>query len=495
MHEAQQALPSKVDVVIVGSGFSGLCVAILMKREGLHDFVIFEQAAQLGGTWRDNHYPGAACDIPSSLYSFSFEPNPHWTRVYPQQAELQAYVNACADKYALRQHLHTCAAVTAARFDDALQLWRVKVNDAYEVLARVLVSGTGGLSRPALPDIAGLEHFAGPVFHSARWCHVVSLAGKRVAVIGTGASAIQFVPQIVRQVGYLALFQRTAPWIMPKPDRALSAGERARLGRYPGLQRLQRALVYMRQEYRAIFFTRWPKVLASLQPQLLRYMRHKVKDPVLREKLTPDYVMGCKRILLSNDYFDALVQPRVDVVTAGIERVSAAGVHTRDGVLHEADVIILGTGFQTGDVGLPFPVLGRGGVALDETWAAGPSAYLGCTVAGYPNLFLMTGPNTGLGHNSMIYMIESQARYVVDALLTMRRRRLHAVEVQPDVQQAYNRALQIRLRHTVWATGGCHSWYLSRDGSNRTLWPGFTFSFRWRTRVFDIGRYARWPAR
>ena len=495
LHNAQPPLPSRADVAIIGSGFSGLCVAIRMKLAGLHDFVMLEQATQIGGTWRDNDYPGAACDIPSNLYSFSFEPNPHWTRIYPQQPELQAYANHCADKYGLRPHLHCNAGVTAACFDATLQLWRVTINDGHELLARVLVSATGGLSRPAIPEIEGLNEFAGPVFHSARWRHDVDLAGKRIAVIGTGASAIQFVPRIAPRASKLMVFQRTAPWVIPKPDRALSEAERQRLGRYPAWQRLQRALVYLRQEYRAVFFTRWPKVLASLQPQLLRHMHRRVPDPLLREKLTPHYVMGCKRILLSNDFYETLMLPRVSLVTEGIERVSTQGVHTRDGVLHEVDVVILGTGFQTGDVGAPFPLFGLAGVELNAAWAPGPNAYLGSTVAGFPNLFLMTGPNTGLGHNSMIYMIESQARYVLDALLTMRRRKLQAVDVRADAQREFNVSLQARMRRTVWATGGCRSWYLSRDGSNRTLWPGFTFTFRWRTRSFDIARYASWPAR
>jgi cation diffusion facilitator CzcD-associated flavoprotein CzcO len=490
---APAALPKRCDVAIIGSGFSGLCVAIGMKRAGMHDLVILEQAARIGGTWRDNHYPGAACDIASNLYSFSFEPNPHWSRLYPQQHELQSYVEHCADKYGLRSHLHCKREVTQARFDAATKSWRITIDGSHDLLARVLVSATGGLSRPSIPAFDGMQDFNGPVFHSARWRHDVDLSGLRVAVVGTGASAVQFVPQIAPKVGHLTLFQRTAAWIIPKPDRALSANERRRLARYPLWQRLLRAAVYVQREWRVVLFTRWPRLLKRLQPSVLRYMQHQVADPALSAKLTPSYVMGCKRILLSNDFYPTLTRPKVRVVTDRIARIDAHGIHTRDGAFHTADVIILATGFQVGDAGTPFPIYGQDGIELDRVWAKGPQAYLGTTVSGFPNLFLMTGPNTGLGHNSMIYMIESQARYVIDALLTMRKRRLQAVDVSPAVQREFNTAVQRRLAGSVWATGGCKSWYLSADGGNSTLWPDFTFKYRFLTRRFDMACYRTWP--
>ena len=489
---ARLQLPASTDVAVIGTGYSGLCVAIRMKLAGLHDFVLLEQADAVGGTWRDNHYPGAACDIASNLYSFSFEPNPHWTRIYPQQPELQAYALHCVEKYGLRPHLHCGAAVTEARFDEGSQLWHVTVNGALRLVARVVVSGTGELSRPSVPELAGLADFAGPAFHSARWRHDIALQGKRVAVVGTGASAIQFVPQIAPKAAHLALFQRTPAWIIPKPDRALSETERRRLARHPSWQRMLRAADYSVREYRALFFTRWPGVLKRLQGQIARHMQHRIADAALRRKLTPEYVLGCKRILLSNDFYATVQRPNVSLVTTGIDRVAAGGIHTADGAFHPADVLIFATGFQTGGAGTPFPVFGLGGIELNTAWAHGPQAYLGTTVTGYPNLFLMTGPNTGLGHNSMIYMIESQTRYVMSALLTMRRERLQAVDVLAEAQRDYNADLQARMRRTVWATGGCRSWYLSSDGSNATLWPDFTFRFRRKTRRFDIERYRTW---
>jgi cation diffusion facilitator CzcD-associated flavoprotein CzcO len=492
---ARSRVPERADVAIIGTGYSGVCVAILMKLAGLHDFVMLEQADTVGGTWRDNHYHGAACDIESNLYSFSFEPNPHWTRVYPQQPELQAYLLHCVEKYGLRPHLHCGAAVTEARFDDASQRWNVAVNGALRLAARVLVSGTGGLSRPSIPALAGLEDFAGPAFHSARWRHDVALQRKRIAVIGTGASAIQFVPEIAPEAAHLTLFQRTPAWIIPKPDRALSETERRRLGRHPHWQRALRAADYTVRESRALFFTRWPGVLKRLQLRIARRMQHRIADAALRAKLTPGYVLGCKRILLSNDFHAAVQRPNVSLVTAGIDRVGAGGLYTADGAFHPADVLIFATGFQTGGAGTPFPVFGLDGIELNTAWARGPQAYLGTTVTAYPNLFLMTGPNTGLGHNSMIYMIESQARYVIDALLTMHRQRLHAVDVLAAAQRDYNADLQARMRRTVWATGGCRSWYLAPDGSNPTLWPDFTFRFRHKTRRFDVERYRTWAAR
>ncbi len=487
------ALPARTDIAIVGTGYSGLCVAIGLRRSGLDDFVLLEQAASVGGTWRDNHYPGAACDIASNLYSFSFEPNPDWTRVYPRQPELKTYVEHCVEKYQLDAHLHCNAAVTEARFDEASAQWELTINGKVRLLARVLVGATGGLSRPSIPALAGLDDFAGPVFHSARWRHDVTLAGQRIAVIGTGASAIQFVPEIAPAVAHLTLFQRTAPWIIPKPDRALRPAERHRLARHPAWQRLLRGVDYIAREYRAAFFTRWPGILKRAQGQVLRYMHHQVADPTLRSKLTPPYVLGCKRILLSNDFYAAVQRPNVDVVTHPIERIATDGVHTADGSFHAADVLIFATGFQTA-CGNPFPVFGSGGLSLDAAWSRGPRAYLGTTVAGFPNLFLMTGPNTGLGHNSMIYMIESQARYILDGLRSMRHAGLAAVDVRAEVQDAYNVEVQARMARTVWATGGCRSWYMAPDGSNPTLWPDFTFRFRHRTRRFDIERYRTWPA-
>ncbi|MCX7893948.1 MAG: NAD(P)/FAD-dependent oxidoreductase [Burkholderiales bacterium] len=477
-----------IDVAVVGAGFGGLGMAIHLARAG-RSFVVLEQAASLGGTWRDNRYPGAACDVPSNLYCFSFEPNPDWTRVYPEQREIEAYMNRCADQYGVRPAIRFGARVVTARFDERAALWRVALEGGGEVVSRALVSATGGLSRPKLPDIEGLAHYAGALFHSARWDHGFGLEGRRVAVIGTGASAIQIVPAIAPRVARLVLFQRTPAWIVPRDDRPRTDAERARYRRHPWTQKLSRLATYLRFESRAIGFTRAPWLLALAEREVRRYIARKVRDPVLAAKLTPAYRLGCKRVLLSNDFYPAVQRENVALVTAPIVRATPEGLLTADGVEHRVDAIVAATGFHAAEAGSPFPVFGLGGHELNDSWKDGAKAYLGTTVAGFPNLFLITGPNTGLGHNSMIYVIESQIAYVMRALGAMRSRGVAAVDVRPEVEAAYNAEIQARLARTVWNTGGCASWYLTRDGRNTTLWPGFTFEFRRRLARFRWDDY------
>jgi cation diffusion facilitator CzcD-associated flavoprotein CzcO len=345
------------------------------------------------------------------------------------------------------------------------------------------------LSRPALPDIPGLADFKGKVFHSARWDRTFDLAGKTVAVVGTGASAIQIVPAIADKVGHLHLYQRTPPWVLPKPDRDITARERALFRRIPLLQDVARKAIYFGLEWRAAAFVLEPRILKWAQPQVLRYLAKCVPDRALREKLTPSYTMGCKRILMSNDYYQSLQRGNVDVVTDGIERVRAHSIVTKDGVERPVDAIVLATGFQAAEGISPFEVRGAGGVDLDQAWREGAEAYLGTSVSGFPNLFFIVGPNTGLGHNSMVFMIESQIAYILSAIRTMRARGLRAVDVKRDHQTRYNAKLHTRLARTVWAKGGCVSWYNTRTGKNTTLWPGFTLEFRLRTRRFDPAPY------
>jgi cation diffusion facilitator CzcD-associated flavoprotein CzcO len=476
-------------IVIIGSGFAGLAMGIRLKQAGIDNFVILEQGASLGGTWRDNHYPGAACDVESLLYSFSFEPNPRWTRTFAQQSEILAYMQHCAEKHGLLPHLQCSTTVTGAAWDEARATWEVKTREHGTIRANVVVSGCGGLSRPSIPDIPGLETFEGKTFHSARWDHAYPLEGKTVGVVGTGASAIQIVPEIASKVKGLHLFQRTPPWILPKPDRPFTDTERALFRHVPFAQTLARTGTYWKLEVRALAFVVFPQEMKAAQKIGIRYLKSRVKDPVLREKLTPKYTMGCKRILMSNDYFESLQRPNVEVVTDGIARVTRAGVETNDGRGRPLDALILATGFQAAEACAPFEVKGRGGRDLETVWRDGAEAYLGTTVAGFPNLFLIVGPNTGLGHNSMILMIESQVAYIVDCMKTMDRRRLAAVEVHESAQRAYNRRLHQRLAKTIWAIGGCVSWYTTRSGKNTTLWPGFTFEYRLRTRRFDPEAY------
>jgi cation diffusion facilitator CzcD-associated flavoprotein CzcO len=478
-----------LDVLIVGTGFAGIGMGIRLKQAGLDDFTILEQADGVGGTWRDNRYPGAACDVPSHLYSFSFEPNPKWTRAFAPQAEILEYLEHCTTKYGLRPHLRLNAKVTRATFDERAGIWEVAAADGRTWRARALVSGIGGLSQPAYPDIPGLASFEGKTFHSARWDHAFPLDGKTVGLIGTGASAIQIVPEIAPKVGHLDLFQRTPPWIMPKEDRDIRPLERAIFRRVPALQQLARTAIYWALEWRAVAFVVEPRLLEKAQPLALRYLASRVKDPALRQKLTPSYTLGCKRILLSNDYFQAVQRPNVDVVTDGIERVTPRGVLTKDGRERPLDALVLATGFKAADYTLPFETRGAGGRDLSDTWRNGAEAYLGTSIAGFPNLFMIVGPNTGLGHNSMVFIIESQIQYVMDCLQTMRSRKLKSVDVKPDAQARYNESLQARLAKTVWNTGGCASWYRTSEGKNTTLWPGFTVEFRLRTRRFDPAPY------
>jgi cation diffusion facilitator CzcD-associated flavoprotein CzcO len=475
-------------IVIVGSGFAGLALAIRLKQAGIDDFVILEQADRVGGTWRDNTYPGAACDVESHLYCFSFAANSDWSRSFAPQQEIFDYLERCVAEYGLGPHLRFNARVERAAFDEATGLWRIEIAGGETLSARVLVAGCGGLSRPSYPKIPGLDAFRGPAFHSARWRHDVSLEGTRVGVVGTGASAIQIVPAIAPNVAKLSLFQRTPPWIVPKPDRAYTPREKRRFARRPWRQKLTRYGLYWKNELRAAGFVVDPRIMKLAEIPARRYLEQSIADPALRAKLTPSYTMGCKRVLLSNDYYPALARDNVDVVTDSIARVESRGLRTKDGVLHELDALILATGFQAAEASAPFEMRGRGGRDLNAAWAGGPEAYLGTTVSGFPNLFLIVGPNCGLGHSSMVLMIESQVAYILSALRLMRVRRLAFVDVRPETQARYSERLGERLAGTVWASG-CTSWYKTSNGKNTTLWPGFTFEFRFRTRRFDARHY------
>lgn len=471
---------SDPSIVIVGSGFSGLCMAIKLKQAGFDDFAILEKAGELGGTWRDNTYPGCACDVQSHLYSYSFEPNPNWSRMFSPQPEIRAYLRHCADKYGVSPHIRYDTEVTGAEYDDASRTWRVDIRDGAPITCRAMMFGMGPLHIPHIPEIPGLERFAGPAFHSARWDHGADLRGKRVAVVGTGASAIQFVPAIAPEVAHLDLFQRTPPWIMPKPDRAISARERALFERFPAAQRARRHAIYWVNESRIPGFDN-PKLMKLAQRVPIRHIERQIADPELRAKVTPDHTMGCKRTLLSDDYYPALTRDNVDVITDGVAEITEDAVVTEDGVAHPADVIIFGTGFHVTDALDAMRLTGRGGVKLSEAWADGMSAYLGTTVSGFPNMFLLIGPNTGLGHSSMIFMIEAQVHYIMDCLRLLSRGKAAAMDVRPRVHRRFNESIQNHLSGTVWASG-CTSWYLDANGKNTTVWPGFTWRFWMRTR-------------
>ena len=476
-----------VHVAILGAGFSGLGMAIRLKQHGQQDFAVIERAADIGGTWRDNTYPGCACDIPSHLYSFSFALNPRWSRMYSPQREIWNYLRHCADRFGILPYIQWNSELLDASWNEDGQHWHITTTQG-QLTADILILGNGPLSEPSLPPIPGIERFEGVLFHSARWKHDYDLTGKRVAVIGTGASAIQFVPQVQPRVGHLSLFQRTPPWILPRQDHPIPAWQRALFRILPITQRFVRIKIYWQRELLVPGFVHRSNILKRGEQLALRHLAKRVPDPELRAKLTPQYAMGCKRILLSDDFYPAITRPNVEVITERIREVRANSIVTEDGREREIDTIICATGFHVTDAHLPQHVHGRGGRSLADSWHAGPGAYLGTAVAGFPNLFLLIGPNTGLGHNSMVYMTESQITYILDCLRTMKRRNLRAVEVRPEAQETFNAELQQRMQGTVW-TSGCSSWYLDAGGRNTTLWPGFTFEFRRRTRHFDPQRY------
>lgn len=474
-------------VLIIGSGFAGLGLAMRLRQQGSDDFLILEKAAKAGGTWRDNDYPGAACDVPSHLYSFSFEPKTDWSRRFAPQAEIFTYVQQCIAKYQLLSHIRCNSEVSEAWFDEPAALWRVTTLDGAQFSARALVSACGQLNRPLYPQITGIERFAGESFHSARWRHDVDLSGKRVAVIGTGASAIQFVPEIVPKVQQLTLFQRTAAYVLPKPDRAYSRFELALMQRFPWTQKLDRALQYLYHEARGVAFFVLPGLMKLYRSSFLRHLQRQVADPALRSKLTPDYPLGCKRILISNDYYPALAQPQVEVVNQAIREVSEQGVITADGREHAADVLIYGTGFAASDFLAPMRIRGLGGRELNQAWKEGAEAYKGISVNGFPNLFILYGPNTNLGHNSIIYMLESQFPYVLSCLQQLQQG-VRYLDVRAPVQQAWNQQLQHDIEHSVWEQG-CNSWYKNAAGKHTNNWSGFTFSYRLHTRQPDWSDY------
>jgi cation diffusion facilitator CzcD-associated flavoprotein CzcO len=469
-------------IVIVGSGFAGLAMAIRLKQAGFRNFVILEKNDDLGGTWRDNRYPGCACDVPSHMYSFSFELNPGWSRMFAPQHEIWDYMRRCVAKYGLAAHIRYGRAVERMEWDDAIGRWRVATAAGEAYTARAIVSGIGALHVPSIPEIPGADRFAGLAFHSAQWDPACDLAGQRVAVIGTGASAIQFIPQIAEQAAQVHVFQRTPPWIHPRPDFAIPPSVRATFAAAPPVMRAFRDGIYWLLEARAVGFAVHPKLMAPLQRVAQRHIRRQISDPALRAKVTPDYTIGCKRILLSSDYYPALSRPNVDLITDPIDRITETGLACADGRAYDADVIIYGTGFKTVEAIAELNVAGRDGVKLQDVWRDGVEAHYGITVAGFPNFFLLLGPNTGLGHNSVIFMIESQVRHVMSCLRLIARQNADTIEVRASALRRFNDGIQRRLRTAVWSEGGCKSWYLDADGVNRALWPGFSFEYWARTR-------------
>ena len=472
---------SMVTTLIIGSGFSGLAVAALLDRAGIRDWLILERGAEIGGTWRDNTYPGCACDIPAPLYSYSFAQNPHWTELFARQPEILDYLLAFVEGRGLRSRISTGCDVASARWDERTGMWDVRTTQGESYRSRFLISAVGLLHRPKIPPIHGIEGFRGELFHSARWNHVYDLRGKKVVVVGTGASAVQFVPAIAAQVSSMVVFQRTPAWILPKHNRVFNQCHQLLAKLLPPYRWYHRAKLYWVHEQRASGFIDVTAINGKTVSYALRNLERGIDDPELRAALTPNYALGCKRLVISSDFYPALRRPNVELVAEGVAEFYPGGVIDSSGRRIEADCVILGTGFDAQDALTEMKLVGRGGRTLADVWARGMTAYLGTVVPSFPNFFIMMGPNTGLGHNSQIVMIEAQARYIVRAIRKARRSR-RSIEVRSDVANSFASWLDGRMASTVWNAGGCTSWYLdSRSGKNTLLWPSTTIDFLKRT--------------
>lgn len=466
--------------LIVGAGIGGIATAIELRRSGIHDFVILEKADDLGGVWRENTYPGAACDVPSPLYSFSYARNLAWPRRYSAQPDIHAYIGHTARTYGVTSHIRFGSEVTSAEFDEASARWLVRTATGEEYAPRVLVPATGQLSRPSYPDLPGIETFRGPSFHSAEWDHGCDLTGKRVAVIGTGASAIQFVPEIQPSVERLTVFQRSAQYIMPRRDHAYTRTHHRLFRALPFLQTIDRVGFWLYTEFAQQCLSKWQSFTPVFRAQTEKHLREQIADPELRRKLTPDYQLGCKRVLFSNDYLPSLEQSNVDLVPERVTEITASGVRTADRTEHAADVIVYGTGFAALELLAPMKIHGLDHRPLSTAWSEGARAHLGITVPGFPNLLLVYGPNTNLGGGSIIYMLESQARYIRDAVRRLADRPGHYLDVRPEAEQRWDDEMQGRLARSVWTR--CSNWYRTAQGRVVSNWPGRTAEYRRRTR-------------
>ena len=474
---------TSVEVLIVGAGFSGLGMAIKLLEAGITSFLVIEKADDIGGTWYANRYPGCACDIPSHLYSFSFDRNPAWSRMYAGRQEIQDYIKACEQRYGLKPYIRLNTEMREACWDQAASLWRVTTANGESIQARILISAVGALHIPRFPEIKGLKNFKGAAFHSTWWNSSVSLEGKRVGVIGTGASAIQFVPEIAPVVDRLFVFQRTPPWIVPKTDFPISKRWQNNFRQMPFLSWLFRKALFCFYDVRVSGFLQDGWLRKRAKKIALDHLQEQVADPWLRARLTPNYAFGCKRVLISNDFYPALQRPNVDLITDRITEVREHSIISEGGTERPVDVLIYGTGFRATEPLENVRIVGRDGLTIHDAWKERISAFLGVTVSGFPNFFILLGPNTGLGHNSVVLMSEAQIGYVMGCLNLMRRQGRHVMEVKPAIQKRFVDELQQRLADTAWQSGGCRSWYQDvRTGENPVIWPGSVVSYVRRTR-------------
>lgn len=477
-------------IIIVGSGFAGLGMAIRLKNSGINDFILLERGNDVGGAWRENHYPGCACDVESLLYSFSFEPKSNWSRKFAPSAEIYEYLRHCAEKYHIYPHIHFSRSLVSAEFDERNACWNLQDSDDRRYSCQFLVSALGPLSNPIIPDFQGLNDFSGPAFHSAEWDHSVSFKDKHVAIVGSGASTIQFLPKVAEEAKSVTLFQRTAPWVMPKMDRAFKPWEKALFKFLPGFQKLWRSMIYWRAElFLKAYLNADSRMHRYGEKQIKRYIEAVIPDPQLREKITPKFSLGCKRTLLSNDYYPALMRNNVSVINAGVQGISATGLIDTNLQEHPADAILFGTGFRVDDPLSGVTVKGLGGRDLGKEWRESAFAsYYGTAISGYPNMIVLAGPNTGIGHTSLVYMIEQQIGYALKYIKKADSVSDGYLNVLPKAQQIFNDNLQKKFPGTVWAAG-CESWYLTQGNKNFSIWPTFTYRYAKEMQNFRTADY------
>lgn len=479
---------NSIDHLIIGAGFAGICMGIRLKQAGIQNFIIIDRNNNMGGTWLDNIYPGAACDVRSHLYSFSFEPY-KWDKVFGMQKEILSYIEHCASKYELTNHFQFNINVKAVIWNEDSKKWQVTSEDGQSFSASMVYSCSGSLSQPSYPDIKGIKEFSGKMFHTARWDEDFDFTNKTVGIIGTGASSVQVTPFIADKVKKLYLYQRTAPWVLPKSERKISSIEKWLFQNISFSEKFLRNWYYWENELRAIGFVRKSKMMKMVERSALKTIASIVKDENLLKKITPPYTLGCKRVLLSNDYYKTLLKKNVTLITEGIKEFNADGVVTNDGVQQNLDAIILATGFKAAEDSIPYDVIGKDRVSLKTSWKNGAEAFLGTSVSGFPNFFFIVGPNTGLGHSSRIIMIEAQVSYIISAIAYMQKEKIETLDVKESKQLEYNSKLQTKMQKTVWQSGGCKSWYQTKEGKNVTLWPGFTFTFIMQTKKFNPENY------
>ena len=465
------------EIIIIGSGFGGIGLGFNLKKAGIENFVMLERDQVMGGTWWRNNYPGAAVDVQSHLYSFKSEPY-NWSRLFAMQPEILDYTNYLIDKYKLKDKTHCNKNVVKAEFDEDAGIWSVFIDDGSVYKAPILINSSGSLSQPSIPPIKGKEDFKGESFHTSHWDHSFDYADKKVAVIGTGASAVQVVPALAPDVKTLNIFQRTPHWVMPRPDRVLGNKERKFIHAMPLITSIYREMMYWQLEARMLAFKGNKPIIKIFQNKAKKFLKKNIPNPELREKLTPDFLLGCKRVLLTNDYYPALLRENVNLVTDGIELINETGLLTKSGEQIDVDLIVYATGFHASENNIPYPVIGRNGLSIQESWIEGAHAYIGTVVPHFPNLFILVGPNTGIGHTSALHIMESQMKYIMKTIQAMRNNNWKSVEIKEDVENAYNEKIQKQLSKTVWQIGGCKSWYQTESGKNTTLYPTYSFVFR-----------------